>query len=320
MLIVACSHPRQLDYGPHENTSPASQTCEVQVQTTPRPLLVHCKQGGRVSLLKTLWSPGDPCPSSGDPGPLGRAYLVSPSDVAALLTPKLLATPATKRKRETEHERAVRQLAQAGIFVDPTARDRRTLDRDGLRSGRSARLGFARGDERVPAPGLWNDTCLGFNGPMAPAIHHTVLVVSHLDTSLKFYVDGIGLEVLRDREVEGDWPTLFGAESTTLRVIFLGNANVPDDTAGVLELNVFPGDRPAGGPVSPPPAGLFMISYFVDVEATLARLEKLGLARDVRRVSQPTPNGSVVLATVRDPDGVAVLLTPGSITAPSAAR
>jgi hypothetical protein len=46
---------------------------------------------------------------------MGRAYLVSPSDVAALLTPKLLATPATKRKRETEHERAVRQLAQAGI-------------------------------------------------------------------------------------------------------------------------------------------------------------------------------------------------------------
>ena len=32
------------------------------------------------------------------------------------------------------------------------------------------------------------------------------------------------------------------------------------------------------------------------------------------RVEQPTPNGPIVIATVRDPDGVLVLLTPGSIT------
>jgi catechol 2,3-dioxygenase-like lactoylglutathione lyase family enzyme len=149
---------------------------------------------------------------------------------------------------------------------------------------------------------------------MSPAIHHTVLVVADVEASLKFYVDGIGLEVLRDGEVEGDWPALFGAESTRLRVIFLGKPDVADDTAGVLELNVFPGGAARQGAISPPPAGLFMISYFVDVEATLARLDKLGLAQDVRRVNQPTPNGSITLVTVRDPDGVAVLLTPGSIT------
>jgi catechol 2,3-dioxygenase-like lactoylglutathione lyase family enzyme len=154
---------------------------------------------------------------------------------------------------------------------------------------------------------------------MAPAIHHTVLVVSDIDTSLSFYVEGIGLEVLRDREVEGDWQTLFGAPSNTLRVVFLGNSAIPDETAGVLELNAFPGGSAAGTAVSPPPAGLSMISYFVDVEATVGRLEGLGLARDVRRVEQATPNGSITLATVRDPDGVLVLLTPGSITAPRAA-
>jgi catechol 2,3-dioxygenase-like lactoylglutathione lyase family enzyme len=150
---------------------------------------------------------------------------------------------------------------------------------------------------------------------MAPAIHHTVLVVSDLDASLRFYVEGIGLEVLRDSEVVGDWPTLFGAESKSLRVVFLGNAGIPDDTAGVLELNVFPGGSTTGIAVSPPPSGLSMISYFVDVEATIGRLEHLGLARDVRRVDQATPNGSITLATVRDPDGVLILLTPGSITA-----
>ena len=62
-----------------------------------------------------------------------------------------------------------------------------------------------------------------------------------------------------------------------------------------------------------------MISYFIDIDETLARLDQLGLARDVRRVDQSTPNGNIALATVRDPDGVAVLLTPGSITAPSSA-
>jgi catechol 2,3-dioxygenase-like lactoylglutathione lyase family enzyme len=149
---------------------------------------------------------------------------------------------------------------------------------------------------------------------MSPAIHHTVIVVSELDVSLKFYVDGIGLEVLQDREVQGDWPALFGAESTSLRVVFLGKSDIPDDTSGVLELNAFPGGAVRRRPVSPPAAGLFMISYFVDVEATLTRLERLGLATDVRRVDQPTPNGIITLATVRDPDGVAVLLTPGSIT------
>jgi len=155
---------------------------------------------------------------------------------------------------------------------------------------------------------------------MPGGIHHSVVVVRDLDASLRFYRDGLGLDLLHDRHVEGDWPDLFDAPSRRVRAVFLGDTGVPDDHAGVLELNVFDGDVPDGPPPSPPRTGFFLLSFFVDVEATLARLEKLGLARDVRRVSQPTPNGSVVLATVRDPDGVAVLLTPGSITAPSAAR
>jgi catechol 2,3-dioxygenase-like lactoylglutathione lyase family enzyme len=151
---------------------------------------------------------------------------------------------------------------------------------------------------------------------MSPAIHHTVIVVSDIEASLKFYVEGLGLELLRDSQIDGDWPTLFGAESRSLRVVFLGKSGIPDDNAGVLELNAFPGGAVRQVPATPPPAGLFMISYFVDVEATLGRLAGLRLAADVRRVEQVTPNGTITLATVRDPDGVAVLLTPGSITAP----
>jgi catechol 2,3-dioxygenase-like lactoylglutathione lyase family enzyme len=119
---------------------------------------------------------------------------------------------------------------------------------------------------------------------------------------------------LTDREVEGDWPTLFDGPSRLSRVVFLGDRDVPDVFAGVLELNAFiGGDVPTGRPIGPPRAGLFMVSFFVDVEATLKRLADLGLGGAPRRVEQSTPGGPISIATVRDPDGVLVLLTPGSL-------
>jgi len=145
-------------------------------------------------------------------------------------------------------------------------------------------------------------------------IHHSVVVVGDLGASLRFYRDGLGLDVLLDRRVEGDWPGLLDAPTRSLRAVFLGDARVPDDHAGVLELNVFDGDVPAGPPPSPPRTGFFMLSFFVDVDATLSRLAALGLGGPPRRVIQSTPNGPVTVATVRDPDGLLVLLTPGSIT------
>ena len=149
---------------------------------------------------------------------------------------------------------------------------------------------------------------------MPGAIHHSVVVVGDLEASLRFYRDGLGLDVLLDRRVEGDWPGLLDAPTRSLRAVFLGDARVPDDHAGVLELNVFDGVVPAGPPPSPPRTGFFMLSFFVDVDATLSRLAALGLGGPPRRVIQSTPNGPVTVATVRDPDGLLVLLTPGSIT------
>ena len=123
------------------------------------------------------------------------------------------------------------------------------------------------------------------------------------------------MDLLQDRHVEGDWPGLFDAPSRHVRAVFLGDPGIPDDHAGVLELNMFDGDVPAGPPPpSPPRTGFFFLSFFVDVEATLSRLAALGLGGSPRRVTQSTPRGPVNLATVRDPDGLLVLLTPGSIT------
>jgi catechol 2,3-dioxygenase-like lactoylglutathione lyase family enzyme len=134
-------------------------------------------------------------------------------------------------------------------------------------------------------------------------IHHSVVVVRDLEASLRFYRDGLGLDLLQDRQVEGDWPDLFGAPSRRVRAVFLGDAQVPDDHAGVLELNVFDGDVPAGPPAAPPRTGFFLLLLFVDVKATLSRLAALGLGGPPRRVSQSIPRGPIPLATVRDPDG-----------------
>ena len=149
---------------------------------------------------------------------------------------------------------------------------------------------------------------------MPGGIHHAVVVVGDLGASLRFYRDGLGLDVLLDRRVEGDWPGLLDAPTRSLRAVFLGDAGVPDDHAGVLELNVFDGDVPEGPPPSPPRTGFFLLSFFVDIDATLGRLAALGLGGTPRSVTQPSPRGPVTLVTVRDPDGLLVLLTPGSIT------
>jgi catechol 2,3-dioxygenase-like lactoylglutathione lyase family enzyme len=48
-----------------------------------------------------------------------------------------------------------------------------------------------------------------------------LVVVGDLETSLRFYRDGLGLDLLLDRRVEGDWPDLFEAPSRRVRAVFL---------------------------------------------------------------------------------------------------
>src|SRR5690348_12051972 len=58
-------------------------------------------------------------------------------------------------------------------------------------------------------------------------IHHSVVVVGDLEASLRFYRDGLGLDLLADRQVDGDWPDLFDAPGRRVRAVFLGDAAVP---------------------------------------------------------------------------------------------
>jgi glyoxylase I family protein len=150
---------------------------------------------------------------------------------------------------------------------------------------------------------------------MTARVHHSAICVHDVDSSLRFYRDGIGLEVFMDHVFEGDWPGLFDAPSTTLRSIFLGDPRQPD--AGIVELVSFEGGgspasgppesgRPASGPLRAS-VGFFLLSFYVDVDEVLARLDGLGFG-PARRIEQPAPNGSVSMASVYDPDGVRIEL------------
>jgi catechol 2,3-dioxygenase-like lactoylglutathione lyase family enzyme len=139
-------------------------------------------------------------------------------------------------------------------------------------------------------------------------VHHSAIATRDVDAGIRFYRDGLGLQVLMDHEFDGDWRTLFDAPSDRLRSVFLGDPDSPD--AGIVELVTFgvgggSEDAPAATPARP---GFFLLSFFVDVEATLARLAALGLDTPARRIRVPGPGGDVEMATVRDPDGVLVEL------------
>jgi len=140
-----------------------------------------------------------------------------------------------------------------------------------------------------------------------PPLHHAAICTSDLDAARRFWQEGLGLVEFFDHEFTGDWPALFGAETSTLQSVFLGDPAQPD--AGIVELVVIAGSEPSSPPAQRPQEGFFLLSFMVDVEPTLARLDALGLAEGVRRIAVPAGKGrSVPMAVVRAPDGVLVEL------------
>jgi catechol 2,3-dioxygenase-like lactoylglutathione lyase family enzyme len=142
-----------------------------------------------------------------------------------------------------------------------------------------------------------------------PHVHHSAIHAHDIDASVRFYRDGLGLQVVMDHEFDGEWRTLFGAPANRLRSVFLGDPAVPD--TGIVELVAFDGVSGAAGDTAvsrPLPAGFFLLSFFVEVDDTLARLAALGFDAPASRIRVPGPDGDVEMATVRDPDGVLVEL------------
>ncbi len=138
-------------------------------------------------------------------------------------------------------------------------------------------------------------------------LHHAAICTTDLDASMVFWRDGLGLDELMDMTFDGDWPTLFGAASSRLRSVFLGDPDARE--SGVVELVRFDDpdlDEAALEPaVSPSPQrGFFLLSFYVDLDATLERLAGLGVggAPTVIEVH------GVRMAVVADPNDVRVEL------------
>jgi catechol 2,3-dioxygenase-like lactoylglutathione lyase family enzyme len=138
-------------------------------------------------------------------------------------------------------------------------------------------------------------------------VHHTAIVTTDVEHSLRFWQDGLGLTILFDHVFTGDWPSLFDAKTDKLRSIFLGDPSAPD--AGIVELVVFDDAEPAGEPAARPSAGFFLVSLNRDVEPALRRLAEAGFAEGVRQIAVPAPQEKQVqMAVITAPDGVRVEL------------
>ena len=139
--------------------------------------------------------------------------------------------------------------------------------------------------------------------PSMSVIHHSAICVTDVDTSLRFWRDGLGFEVLMDHRFEGDWPLLFDAPTTSLRAVFLGDPAKPE--SGIVELvdlgEVRGSSRSAEDSAS---TGLLLLSVFTDVSAVLGRLAALGLGGEPRQAEV----SGVSMAVVTDPDGILVEL------------
>ena len=135
-------------------------------------------------------------------------------------------------------------------------------------------------------------------------IHHTAICTRDIESSTRFWQDGLGFVQQMDESFEGDWPTLFAAREPRLRSIFLGDPSTED--AGIIELVEFAGGI-ADAPVQPPePAvGFFLVSVYTQMEPTLHRLNALGLGGTPTRI---TLSVGTQMAVVHDPNGVAVEL------------
>jgi glyoxylase I family protein len=138
-------------------------------------------------------------------------------------------------------------------------------------------------------------------------LHHAAICTTDLDRARRFWQEGLALTEFFDHEFRGDWPTLFGASTDTLRSVFLGDPAHPE--SGIVELVAFDDLAEAPAAAGGPRQGFFLLSFNVDVDSTLARLESLGLADGVRRIRVTAPGGKEVpMAVVRAPDGVLVEL------------
>lgn len=148
-----------------------------------------------------------------------------------------------------------------------------------------------------------------------PKLHHVAMWVreDEVDQSLRFYRDGLGLDLIMDVHVAGDFAELFDVPYRRLRSLMLGDRS--DLLSGIFELVVF--DQPSGASPSPTarplaeseaPSRFLLNSFYVEFDEVLPRLTALGFMGSYQEQSLGTPAGLSRIGTLRDPHGFMVEL------------
>jgi lactoylglutathione lyase len=132
-------------------------------------------------------------------------------------------------------------------------------------------------------------------------------VVTDLDKSVRFYTEGIGFRELKGFEVPAALATdagLTDARPLSIRVLVLGD----DESATKLKLMQVAGTLPRTGDtefIHSHTGFRYLTIMVADTDATLARLEKLGV-KPIAKGPVALPDSlapGMHLTCVRDPDG-----------------
>jgi catechol 2,3-dioxygenase-like lactoylglutathione lyase family enzyme len=144
--------------------------------------------------------------------------------------------------------------------------------------------------------------------------HHLTIAVNDLDASLRFYREGLGLQIVFDEYLERDWLRFLGSPCTRIRELALapppgsgaaaGLSNPQSGTAVALAVFEDGVDRP---PLNGPPHGLSHVAFVIPDEAMIARLAGLGYHAASAGLTK-VDGVTLHVWFVRDPDGVVIEL------------
>jgi catechol 2,3-dioxygenase-like lactoylglutathione lyase family enzyme len=153
--------------------------------------------------------------------------------------------------------------------------------------------------------------CASLPAAAEPAFPRTTIdlgcVVSDLDKSLKFYVDGIGFRQVEGFDVPADLARdagLTDSKPLSIRVLVLGDG----EGATRLKLMQVAGTTPRTGDnefIHSHTGFRYLTIFVADADAAVARLEARGV-RPLAKGPVPLPaalGAGMTLTSVRDPDG-----------------
>ena len=139
---------------------------------------------------------------------------------------------------------------------------------------------------------------------MITNVRHTAVIVTNMDTSLEFYRDFLGLEVVLDRQQEGEFfSKLLALDSVKMRVVMLKSPE-----GFMIELFEFPSHRQNKPEhVEMSDIGCSHIAFGIeDMDVTYKQLQEKGYEYNCEPLV--SPDGFAKVIYCHDPDGTIIEL------------